>query len=315
MVGGHWLRFARLWLDESTVDCVIEPMVADWQHELRVTNGMASVTVRFRGHLALARSVMSCLLRQSRQPLPDGVAVKSWFLVEAFALLGVFLVAVITAYSSASVSRAPFAVAFSGSLTMALPLAAVPLLVTMTRRWMITPQVARWLAVRTALLLTLAMVPLAGWIAPRAHLGWRESVVGHELPHSLRQMTLPELWVRNYGSSPANSAAQRREANSRLSMILMPISLSVLGLAAARARRHRSITIARAIGGATLWWIVGAVIWFGSLLATAVLLRAAAFDPLAWTPLLAPLGPHVALLLISVTFSRLRQEHEPVHAR
>ncbi len=105
MVGGHWLRFARNWLDESTVDCVIEPMVADWQHELRAANGMASVTVRFRGHLALARSVVSCLLRQSRQPLPDGVAVKAWYLVEAFATLGVFLVTVIAAYTSDGVAR------------------------------------------------------------------------------------------------------------------------------------------------------------------------------------------------------------------
>lgn len=311
MVGGHWLRFARIWLDESTVDCVIEPMVADWQHELRSVQGWASMMVRLRGHLAIGRSLVACLLQQARQRLPDGVAVKAWHLVEAFATLGVLLVTVIAAYTS-DMSRAPFGVILTASLTLALPLAAVPLLVTMTRLGAVTPQVARWLAVRTALLVTLAMVPLAGWIAPRTHLGWRESVVGHELPHSLRQMTLTELVVSKYGSSAALSAAQRRETNYRLSTILMPISLSVFGLAAARARRRASAAIGRAIGGATLWWITGAVLCVGSLPAINVLLQATGFNTFTWTPL-APWGSHVALLLASVTIARLRREAEPIH--
>ncbi len=166
----------------------------------------------------------------------------------------------ITAYSSDSVSRPPFGVGLPGSLTLALPLVAVPLLVMMTRRWNVTPQVARWLAVRTALLLTLAMVPLAGWIAPRAHLGWRESVVGHELPHSLRQMTLTELWAGSYGSSAGQFGGTK--ARGQQSALDDPDAHQPErprpGGGAAR-RRHASATIARAIGGATLWWITSAV--------------------------------------------------------
>jgi hypothetical protein len=310
MVGTHWLRFARRWLDERTVDVVIEPLVADWQHEVRASDRLTSIAVRFRGHLALARSVLACLLQQSRQPLPSGVAVKAWFIVEAFATLGVLLVMVIAAYTS-DMSRAPLGVILPASLTLALPLAAVPLLVAMTRLRAVTPQVARWLAVRTALLLTLAMIPLAGWIAPQTHLGWRESLVGHELPHSLRQMTLTELVASNYGSSAALSAAKRHETNYRLSTILMPISLSVFGLAAARARRRASAAIGRAIGGATLWWITGAVLCVGALPAINVLLQATGFNTFPWTPL-APWGSHVALLLSSVTLARLRGEAEQI---
>ena len=313
MAGRNWLRFARNWVDEPTVDRMIEPLVADWQHELRTVQGWTSVTVRLRGHLALARSVLSCLLRQSRQPLPGGVAVKAWYLVEAFSSLGVLLVWVVLSYTQSEGSRPPFDIALPGTLTVVLPLVAVPLLVAMTRIWHVTPQVARWLAVRTALLLTLAMVPLAGWIAPRVHHGWRESVVGHQLPLALHQMTLPELWAGSGDDSLVLSTARRHQVHNRLSIIVMPISLSVLGLAVARIRRRAGVTIARAIGGATLWWITAALVWFASFPATAALLSAANLDPVAWA--FAPWGTHVAMLLISVALVRLRPEHEPAHAR
>ena len=118
----RWLSFARHWLDEGVVERSIEPLVADWQHELSTSTGRGRFAV-VRGHLALARCVLSCLLRDMRRPLPQGVGAPAWLVAEAFATLGVIIIGMIFEWSTQR--RLPFASMLPANLAIALPLATV----------------------------------------------------------------------------------------------------------------------------------------------------------------------------------------------
>ena len=180
MRGDRWLSFARDWLDEGVIERSIEPLVADWQHELSASGVGRARLVVVRGHLALARCVLSCLLRDVRRPLPQGVGTAAWLVAEAFATLGAIIIGVIFEWSTQS--RLPFGLMLPANLAIALPLAAVPLIIIVTRRWSVTDRTARWLAVRTAVIMTVLMVPLAGWIVPSTGQQWRASAAGRPVP-------------------------------------------------------------------------------------------------------------------------------------
>ena len=83
--------------------------------------------------------------------------------------------------------------------------------------------------------------------------------------------------------------------------MLMPIGLTVLGLAASRRVR-------RVIAGAVGWWIFGAFFWLTLLPVTVWLFR---FTPVSN---LAPWGPHVALLILSHVLTRRPAESRLLHA-
>ena len=77
MPGQRWLRFARSWFDERTVDLVIEPLVADWRHEQSATRGWHAIGVNLRGQLAIFASTLTCLVSHAGKPLPMGLGDKA----------------------------------------------------------------------------------------------------------------------------------------------------------------------------------------------------------------------------------------------
>jgi hypothetical protein len=295
MPGDRWLSFARAWFAPATMAHTIEPLVADWRHELAQARGSRRWLVVARGHLALGRSVGSCLLRDLPRPLPLGVGPAAWIVAEIFAALGTFIIGLLVAWSA---PRESIWLLIPANLAVALPLAAVPLLIIVTRRWNVEPRAARWLGVRTALVMTAVMVVLAGWIMPDFNQQWRERAVGRDVGRPVtvgfREMTLSQLVTPAVGE--ANERARRREVHNRLSVIAMPISLTILGLAVSRR-------VWRVLSGAVGWWILAAFLWFTVLpLANTYLGR----SPVAH---LAPWSPHLVLLLLSRGLAA-RQRHE-----
>jgi hypothetical protein len=290
MLGDRWLSVARTWLDEGVVDRTIEPLVADWQHELAATRGHRRLLLVARGHVALARSVIVCGLRDLRRPLPMSISLGAWLVAEIFVALGTLITLGLTAWSAPHES---IWLMIPANLALAVPLAAVPLLIIVTRHWSVEPRTARWLGVRTAFILTALNLVLAGWIMPDFNQQWREAADagrdGRPIAVGFREMTLPQLLTPTTGDG--NERARRREMHNRLAVIVMPISLSVLGLAVSRRVRT-------AILGAVGWWILTAFLWFTVLPVGNGLLRATAVAHLgSWSP-------HATMLLISLVLNR-----------
>ena len=158
MAGEGWLRWSRAWFDERTIESVIEPLVADWQHEA-ATGASPRLRTQLRWQLAIARSFIVCFVDHARRPSPSGVLLRAWLIGAVFAALGALLLPAIF-----QVRNVPLDSLWLTGLAISLPLAAVPLLILVTQVCDLSPPAARWLAIRTALVATLVMMPLAGWM-------------------------------------------------------------------------------------------------------------------------------------------------------
>jgi hypothetical protein len=295
MTGERWLRFARAWFDEPTIESVVEPLVADWQHEAATLGTSRRLRTHLRWQIAVVRSLAACFADHVRKPLPPGLGSGAWLMVEGFATLGAIVLAV-PIYRTAPNLALGLGTILPSALGVSLPLAAVPMLVLVTVRRGITARASRWLAVRAALILTTVMVPLAGWVIPSSNQDWRELHAPADAPRPIlrgnRELTLPELFVPRV-SPMVTEPIRKREAHNRMAVILMPITLCALGIAASRRVR-------RPLYGALTWWIFAAALWFLTLPIAYGALSRTFFEDLA------PWAPHLVTFAVVALLPRLR---------
>ena len=84
MSGERWLRWSRAWFDEATVKHVIEPLVADWQHDAATAGTSRRLQTHLRWQIAVARSFFACVADHVRKPLPVGLGSGAWLMVAGY---------------------------------------------------------------------------------------------------------------------------------------------------------------------------------------------------------------------------------------
>jgi hypothetical protein len=133
-------------------------------------------------------------------------------------------------------------------------------------------------------------------VIPSSNQDWRELHAPADAPRPIlrgnRELTLPELFVPRV-SPMVTEPIRKREAHNRMAVILMPITLCALGIAASRRVR-------RPLYGALTWWIFAAALWFLTLPIAYGALSRTFFEDLA------PWAPHLVTFAVVALLPRLR---------
>jgi hypothetical protein len=288
VVGGRLLALARAWFDETTVERVFEPLIADWQRECASIAGPRALLCRLQGYLAFLSTFLLTFGRDFWRPLPVGLGGAAWLCIDAFAAVGALLLVYIWHASGGPMGMVGFLL--PSQLTLALPIAVAPAcIVLLNSRWQ--PFEARRAMLRVVTITVLAMVVLTGWIAPNANQRFRESVVAVQshsegsvkspVRRGMRELTLPELWASTAPREPLVHGDYGRslELHNRLSVMLMPFCMMAVGIAASRGRRAIAVRC-------VAWWLVCGGVWlFAASVASARIAAGGAEEPLlAWAP-------------------------------
>ena len=247
VVGGRLIALARAWFDETTVERVFEPLIADWQRECASNRWTASAALsparlpRLSQHvpphvrprllapiaggpgrrgLAVHRRIRSCWCAPTRRHL----ARQRWSDGHGRVPASVAVDARPPDRGSARMHRAP-----------QQPLAALP-------------GEARHAAGRHDQR-CIAMVVLTGWMrrTPIRDFASRsspcslhsEGTVKSPVRRGMRELTLPELWASSAPREPlvAGDYGRSLELHNRLSVMLMPFCMMAVGIAASQRPR------------------------------------------------------------------------------
>lgn len=288
MPGDLWLRFVRRCLDGVTVSQVIEPLVADWQHESRSArhaswSQRARLAVRWQ--VALAIQCGRCLVN----PLPhrgSGRAFPGYaltLLLGTAAGIAAFVGFVAIANPRAmGLSRAAILGFAAWLLMFMLPIAMMPATMMAVRGGMSRQRLTAMLVITLV-----AIVVVVGWIGPSGERVRLEATVQERAARGLTTprssidlaMTLPELWRAHREQTLPRPIGF--EVNRRAATPVWGLALSLLGTALVRRGWSRSPL--RVAG----WWIAVSAAMFGLWYLAIVQLRLAATGP--WMVVLAVL--------------------------
>lgn len=236
---------------------ILEPLVADWEHELQQPQTRwrrCSGAVRWAA--ALLRTVAA--VAWSATIRPDDAAPPAWRAISVLVLFScagtILLMLPFLSWASIGVARMvralPLLIPQAGAI--ALPFAILPAAMVFgaaerSRR----PGAWRRHVATLVVAVSLLTIPSIGWLVPAANQAWRERVSGGRLPRGLRERTPLELW----SAEGLDRVAARQELRMKLSVsVLWPASLGILGWRIGRRRTTASLS-AMAAG-----WVGAAVV-------------------------------------------------------
>ena len=249
------LSAARRWFDEETVSQVFEPLIADWQHEPREHSRVGHLRWLVRGYLCFAAAFIASLPRQVQRRQPDATLLSGWMTTEGFAAAGIFAQFYLF-FGDEQVRAASYLL--PALLATALPLALLPAAIVVFAVRRPRPSDARAMVLRLAVIVFVVMIPLVAWIAPVNTQAWHKARMpaGWIEQRGIRELTLREL----IATDPPRNFTQRgvsrdEELQNRASILLMPFTLSVLGLTVAAGTRRWFLP------KALLWWMAVGLVW------------------------------------------------------
>ena len=264
MTGDRLLGVARAWFAEDIAARVFEPLIADWQREHQTLRGCALVRSSLRIGICFAITAALMLPRQLKQRLPERVTLTGWIVTEAFVAIG--MAAQWYVFFDANPRGARYLL--PAMLTTALPLALIPAAFAVSRFG--TPVEARTMMLRLALLSMLMLAPTLGWWLPHSNQTWRVAQAGEGVQRGDREVTLLEIMSavppRDFAvphrfaivASPEAdadwNAVRRHVLIERTSVLFMPATMCLLGIAMTRAIRKR-----HALAGLVMWVLAGGV--------------------------------------------------------
>lgn len=257
MPGRRLLAMASAWFDEATVSRVFEPLIADWQREHVTLSGVGRARSVLRVCGCFATTFVLSLPWQLKRALPERMVLSGWIATEAFAAAGV--IALIYLFYGFDGPAAGYLL--PAALGMALPLAIVPAAVIVSRIG--GPVETRTMVLRLALMVMVVLVPLLAWIMPATNQTWRvvQRPVHEVVLRGPREITLPELLSSRPPTGLVDRYAHewdRTRSNAlleRSSVLLMPLTMSLLGIAISRSA-GRGWIVRAGIG-----WAIAGVIW------------------------------------------------------
>lgn len=326
--GTTLLRIASAWLDERTVAGVFEPMVADAQRECFGSPATTRRLCLLRWRAAFAIAFAQSFVQQARQPLPWTVAATTGALVTIFFWLGSALLYAIwwapwSPGSEPVVAPARLVISLSST---ALPLALLPASILTLSRNVSQAWQARMILFWMTLISIAVLVPLGGWIIPRANQEYR---VAHALQSGYRGMPARgdrelSLYELLEGRTPPDSFASTSDIqNARHNLgsrLVMPLTLIVLGAALAKHTGRRAVPYACGV------WLLAGCGWF--LLPLGALWPVAALtsvlmprDPWSIVELAHYLGgltywiPHIVFIALALVLHRTAPKHRSLGRR
>ncbi len=290
MVGSRLIALARAWFDETTVERVFEPLIADWQRECASLSGRRALVCRLQGGAAFVVTFLITFSREVRCPLPPGLAAATWLAVDTFASVGALVLVYVWQLSNSNL-RGSVIWLLPSHFAIAIPIAVVPAAVLLLNLPGWQPRNVRHALLRIVTLNVLIMVVLTGWVSPHANQKYRESVVtsraqatgaiARPVLRGVHELTLPELVASNPPLDRMVDGGYSRslELHNRLSVILMPVCMLAVGIAASRGRRATTLRC-------LVWWVVCASVWFlAASVASSRIGAAGIAEPLlAWMP-------------------------------
>lgn len=267
MVGNGFMHFARAWFDDVSVTRVFEPLVADWQRECSAVSGARHAWCRVRGYGYFVIAVLLTLPRQVQQRLPERVTLSGWLLTELFALLGI-LAQIVFIQTQAEVpfilSGASYLVPATG--VTAISLALIPAAIILMRMPQVRVQQARIMVLRLALIAMVLVAPVITWMVPASNQAWRKErfqdrggIAQTAMWRGVRELTVPELLAAqpptDLGERPEQWGQVRvAELRARASVLMMPITMAILGVALGAFVRRRGVL--SAVG----WWLAATMV-------------------------------------------------------
>jgi hypothetical protein len=126
------LALSRHWFDAATAERVFEPLVADWEHELRSTSGVARRLRSISGTIHFAIAFAAQLLRDQLRPLPAGLGGTAFICVECCLTAAALVIAVLLQAGAIAFGYPAFHT-YPPNLAMAAPLGAIPGNIVMLR--------------------------------------------------------------------------------------------------------------------------------------------------------------------------------------
>ena len=285
--GTRLRAIAALLFNRSALERLIDPVIADLQCEYAEAVHQGRVWrarwVRIVSAIAFGKVAVVALFATNRHGTRAMVvALSAATLVTAAAICAVLAGTAATIHSRGNMVwlvlyLVPQALAISVPVCMALGIfvwirgeGADP----STRRSVL------WL-MRLALLLAVANT---GWITPAANTAFRNVNAGAEMPRGANELTFIELGQRVHQGSPETALdgplPMAFWLNARLALVIAPVLLCVLALAASTARRPR---FAAVIVFATLTVFVGCYVLLPDY-DILVLMRWLPAAAIAWIP-------------------------------
>jgi hypothetical protein len=259
------LRLADLACGAHARATVFEPLVADWQRQLRDSRSQAArAWIAVSGGAAFARSLGRCAnLSAMAQQMPRS---SYGLILGVFSMLTVFhfLQPIQILWRRAMwqqpeflfiwVDR-PFTMLWyvPGALAAGVGFAILPAtLLAFSAGWRLRRVVS------AAMLACVAVVVLDGWVQPTfgrfQHDRWLAGLNRPAPQPGVRNATQLQLIVLAAGRNPEIAADARARLTAQASQVLTAISLAALGAAIGRARRASGRTVRlRALAG---WWLL-----------------------------------------------------------
>lgn len=256
---------ARRLFDPRTMERLIDPAIADLQHEhdAAMRRGLIwrSRWVRVTGYAAVAKvaalaGLDHALHGRSRDDRTVGRTI-------VFSLIAIVVLTAVLLWPPLHDMRRPAAVTMAWrflcllpqALAVTLPLGLMFGILLALRNRALSRHVRRTVAVLASGCSVAAFV-VVGWVLPASNQAFRESMAGMPVPRGLNELTISELAVRDAppaagapGSTPRRLAF---EFHLRLALAAAPLTLGLfsIGVIARRRRVYGPVPVALA---ASMW--------------------------------------------------------------
>ena len=292
--GHHALKLAHRWFDPATAHSTFEPLVADWQREWYDATVTRRYQVLGKGWLAFLTAVIVSFPRIAMTSTPPAVINR---IVSRIAIVTVVISLILLGLALRTWMPGDMIVyGLPGLLVLALPFSLVSAVDAIRCFEALPPHVERAIAAKLALVATLLVFAIGGWVVPDANGVMRRGMVpqGFEVSsRGVREATTYDLIFEPSSVTAIENARidhatiVRRELIIRASMVILPTLFIWLRWGALDRPRRRWSPLSP--GLATLTAMIGVVaLWFVGL--AIEIERILPYSIGMWTPVVGVIG-------------------------
>lgn len=258
--GTRALRLARRWFGRAAANRIFEPLVADWEHDVRSrTSGPARMAAGLRWTLSFCCTALVIGLGMALPRYQPGTWLRSPLatIVASAGAATALLLSALSFQAWQELTPAMFRVLGVEAAKVALPLALAPAAVLLARCGFTAYPERRWRLGGMTLLVLLAQFGIVGWVGPTfARLERQErnerTPVFAAFPDTPATLRFDELLRPSQSHEPLSLStyARHQELWNRIVWVVWPAAVVVFGW---RLGRHRVASHRRTGVAAASW--------------------------------------------------------------